>query len=288
MTRRESFTFRTEWSDAIGELPEEYRLEAMSAIVMYATTGECPASIGGVVKAIMALIRPQIDRDYQLYLNGSRGGRPKPKDNQTETRPEPGNNQTETNQEPNCNQTETKAEPDGNQTEPKPNQTETTFLAPARNNSLSNTLSLDNNIISGDIDKDSRDTVERAVGDKKGGAGGKHPGKRFVKPSVEDIRGYCTERGNGVDAQRFYDFYESKGWVIGKNPMKDWKAAVRTWEQRREARPDYAPRSQIGASAPAESVYEQNERIKEELMKKYSGNGTAAENRKDNTVPKHA
>lgn len=55
--------------------------------------------------------------------------------------------------------------------------------------------------------------------------------KRFHRPTVEQIREYCTERKNSVDPQRFVDFYESKGWKIGKSPMKDWKAAVRTWER---------------------------------------------------------
>lgn len=55
--------------------------------------------------------------------------------------------------------------------------------------------------------------------------------KRFVKPKVEDIEAYCKERNNSVDAQQFFDYYESKGWKIGKSPMKDWKAAVRTWEK---------------------------------------------------------
>ena len=55
--------------------------------------------------------------------------------------------------------------------------------------------------------------------------------KPFIPPTVEEVREYCTERGNSVDAEAFIDFYESKGWMIGKNKMKDWKAAVRTWEQ---------------------------------------------------------
>lgn len=55
--------------------------------------------------------------------------------------------------------------------------------------------------------------------------------KIFKPPTVDDVRAYCTERGNGVDPQSFVDFYESKGWMIGKNKMKDWKAAVRTWER---------------------------------------------------------
>lgn len=55
---------------------------------------------------------------------------------------------------------------------------------------------------------------------------------RFAPPSVEEVVSYCRERKNGVDAQRFVDFYASKGWKVGNNPMKDWKAAVRTWEGR--------------------------------------------------------
>lgn len=55
--------------------------------------------------------------------------------------------------------------------------------------------------------------------------------KNFIKPTVEDIKLYCKERENNIDAEQFYDFYESKGWKIGKNSMKDWKAAVRTWER---------------------------------------------------------
>ena len=56
-------------------------------------------------------------------------------------------------------------------------------------------------------------------------------GKKFAKPTVEEVAAYCSARRNSVDAQSFVDFYESKGWVVGKSPMKDWKAAVRTWER---------------------------------------------------------
>lgn len=55
--------------------------------------------------------------------------------------------------------------------------------------------------------------------------------KRFTPPSVEEVKQYCKDRNNSVDPESFVDFYSSKGWMIGKNKMKDWKAAVRTWEQ---------------------------------------------------------
>lgn len=55
--------------------------------------------------------------------------------------------------------------------------------------------------------------------------------KRFIPPTVDEVAVYCQERGNGLDPETFVDFYASKGWMVGKNPMKDWKAAVRTWER---------------------------------------------------------
>ena len=55
--------------------------------------------------------------------------------------------------------------------------------------------------------------------------------KRFEKPTLSQITQYCLERNNNVNAEQFYDYYESNGWKVGKNSMKDWKAAVRTWER---------------------------------------------------------
>jgi hypothetical protein len=61
----------------------------------------------------------------------------------------------------------------------------------------------------------------------------KHRGKkkRFSPPSVDEIKLYCKERKNNINPENFKDFYESKGWMIGKNKMKNWKAAIRTWEK---------------------------------------------------------
>ena len=56
--------------------------------------------------------------------------------------------------------------------------------------------------------------------------------KKFVKPTLDDVRAYCEERSNKVDPETFIDFYESKGWKVGNQGMKDWKACVRTWEKR--------------------------------------------------------
>jgi hypothetical protein len=61
-------------------------------------------------------------------------------------------------------------------------------------------------------------------------------GTRFTPPSVDEVNDYCNQRNNLVDAETFIDFYQAKGWMVGKNKMKDWKACVRTWETNRKQR----------------------------------------------------
>ena len=81
-----------------------------------------------------------------------------------------------------------------------------------------------------DKDKEKDKDIKRKTEQKEKVAGA----PRFVKPTVEQVAEYCRERGNSISAQSFVDFYESKGWKVGSNPMKDWKACVRTWENRRK------------------------------------------------------
>lgn len=57
---------------------------------------------------------------------------------------------------------------------------------------------------------------------------------RFIKPTVEEIEAYCEERDNGIDPEYFFNYYEGNGWKVGKNPMKDWHATIRTWEIRQK------------------------------------------------------
>ena len=84
---------------------------------------------------------------------------------------------------------------------------------------------------------DQRDT-EVSIGkdsiDKFNKEKDKRESRNFVPPTLSEVKAYCQERNNGINPQHFIDFYASKGWMIGKNKMKDWKAAVRTWEQRHE------------------------------------------------------
>lgn len=65
----------------------------------------------------------------------------------------------------------------------------------------------------------------------------KSKSKKFIKPTIEQVSEYCTQRNNGLDAEAFFYHYESKGWKVGNSPMKDWKASVVTWEKKRKENP---------------------------------------------------
>ena len=82
----------------------------------------------------------------------------------------------------------------------------------------------------------------------------------FQKPTIEEIRRYCQESRLDVDAEQFFNFYESKGWVIGKSPMKSWRAAVCTWSRRQKETP------QRKRETRQESVFEHNIKVMDELF----------------------
>jgi hypothetical protein len=200
---RDGFIFYESFRDAMRGLPPETQLLLYNSIADYALYDAEPDFGGdGVARGFFTLVRAQIDANNRKRENGSRGGRP-PK----ATEQEPEGNRDETGEKPTGNQTETKAEPNGNQavTETEPKEKEK-----AKANVKANAK-----------EKECRAEAPR----------------RFTKPTADEIRAYCRERGNAVDPQRFFDFYEAKGWRVGNQPMKDWQAAVRTWEGRDSARP---------------------------------------------------
>lgn len=82
---------------------------------------------------------------------------------------------------------------------------------------------------------------------------------RAHRPTVEEVAAYCRERGNRVDPERFVDFYASKGWKVGNQPMKDWKACVRTWEKRDA--PAEAPKKAAPARMPQGDDLDRLQRI---------------------------
>ena len=83
---------------------------------------------------------------------------------------------------------------------------------------------------------------------------------RFQKPTIEEIRQYCQEKGYNVDAEQFFNFYESKGWVVGKSPMKNWRAAVSTWNKREKEIPQRKRESR------KESAFEHNLKVMDQMF----------------------
>lgn len=96
--------------------------------------------------------------------------------------------------------------------------------------------------------------------------------KRFVKPTLSEIEQYCIERKNNVNAEQFFDYYESNGWRVGKNSMKDWKAAVRTWERSEYRKPNSKKNSKEDAI-----------NVVKELMEEYEQSATDSESAIDVT-----
>jgi len=76
-----------------------------------------------------------------------------------------------------------------------------------------------------------------------------------------EIKDYCLLRDNGINAEQFYDFYQSKGWMVGKTKMKDWKAAIRNWERNRK-------KTDKGMSK-IHSHLQKNMNVKQKLKQKY-------------------
>ena len=102
--------------------------------------------------------------------------------------------------------------------------TESLLSVTKSNASVTESVTKDNEIldIEKEIDKDIEIDKEKSIKEKT---------TRFVPPTIEEVRAYCDERNNLVDPEKFIDYYTARNWMLGKTKMKDWKAAVRTWER---------------------------------------------------------
>ena len=210
---RESFVFYSSFLKAIRAIKKrDIQAELALAIIEYGITGET-TECGEVVSVAMELIKPQIEANNQRYINGKKGaehgikgGRPK-KENPTETPKKPLKNPTET---PNVNVNDNVND-------------NISFLEKKKQKSDAAVSDLEN--------ENSESPIETLQAPKEQSGGGR---KKFTIPTPEEVQAYCDERKNGISGQQFCDFYGSKGWRVGSQPMKDWKAAVRTWEMRRK------------------------------------------------------
>lgn len=198
----EGFIFYESFAEAINLLPTDEQLEAYKAIIAYGLYGDLPEFDSNAAQAIFIMAKPQMDANKKRRAGGASGGRPKKETYGYE------------NEKPMVSETETY----GFETE-KP-------MVSSFDENEKPKEKVKEKVKVKDKEKESSSKEELK----------KESAPRFVRPSVDEVAEYCRERGNKVDAQQFVDFYASKGWKVGKEPMKDWKACVRTWEKRERAR----------------------------------------------------
>lgn len=221
---RKQFTWYRSYYDALKELPAEEFRDIVLAVCAYALDGEEP-ELSGVARAIFTLIRPTLEVGRSKAENRSRAEQTVLSAEQTGNRPEQTKNKPE--------QTQNKRK----QTENKPEQTR----------------------------KEKEKEKEREKESENDSYCSPPPPsapKRFVPPTLAEVQSYVAERQSPVDPQGFIDFYASKGWMVGKTPMKDWKAACRnaeTWERW----------SRTEASAPPKKGLAQA--LTDRQMEKYMG-----------------
>ena len=201
-----------EYLDEMADLTDAEFGRLARALLVYSRTGEFPA-LNGNERLFKRRVIMQEDRAQENYVqvveknraNGQLGGRPR-KPTETQRNPE--------------KPTETQNNPQ------KPNETQKTQI---------------------EIESEIKTEINTPLPNgNKGSKAATPPTRetRFSPPSLSEVQAYISERGSAVDAQQFVDFYASKGWMVGKNRMKDWKAAVRTWEKRRKEEAGEQPTKQ--------------------------------------------
>ena len=191
---RKQFTWYRSYYDALKELPAEEFRDIVLAVCAYALDGEEP-ELSGVARAIFTLIRPTLEVGRSKAENRSRAEQTVLSAEQTGNRPEQTKNKPE--------QTQNKRK----QTDNKPEQTRK---------------------------EKEKEREKESENDSYCSPPPPSGPKRFVPPTLAEVQSYVAERQSPVDPQGFIDFYASKGWMVGKTPMKDWKAACRnaeTWER---------------------------------------------------------
>ena len=219
--KKETFLFYADWLNVIRDLPSEVQLEVYQAIAEYAIYGNL-IELKPLAKVAFGFVKQTIDRDTQKYISisekrseaGKKGGR-RLKDNELEESNEKQKKQllSGKSKKSNCPLNDND----------NVNDNDISFLEKKKQKSDVAVSDLEN--------ENSESPIETIQTPKEQSGGGR---KKFIIPTPEEVQAYCDERKNGISGQQFCDFYSSKGWKIGKELMKDWKAAVRTWEMRRK------------------------------------------------------
>ena len=211
----ESFVFYGTWEEQLECLDPAIRGQFLEAIINYGLREEEP-DFTGLARALWVGIKNDMDnakaRRIKNMENGKRGGIQKSL-----------NAGTKKEQSPNPQE----QADDAQVKEPLASPSECLATPSDRLASPSQSY------LDVDVDVDGNGDVDADVNPHSGTIAPQAPPKRrFVKPTVDEVRAYCAERKNNIDPQYFWDYYEARGWKAGgRSAMKDWRAAVRTWEK---------------------------------------------------------
>lgn len=207
MEKKNSFVLYLNALEQWEMLSDEQAGKLVKALFKYADTGEKLQTEDGMLRMAFSFITAQMDRDSEKYAKTCEKRR-----NSIKKRWE--NNNTKNTNVYTCIQNDSNVtDNDNDNVNDNENENDND------NDTHSDTLCVCSNNIKAETAVS--DSHEKPSHEKS---------EVFIRPSVEEVRKYCKERKNKIDPQRFVDYYDSKGWMLGKSHMKDWKAAVRCWE----------------------------------------------------------
>lgn len=228
----DKISFFRSYYEAIKDFPAEEYKKAMNALFAYSFEGVDPDDLTGMTKVFFCMAKPIVDKGRVSAANGENGGRPSKTD-------------TDKNQQV-LDEKPTGFEENNQQvSEEKPTGSDSPRNRSRSKEKDSGVGSKDKGLGAG-IGEGER-TSEKDKGVCVGNTNAR--ARKFTPPTADEVRAYCIERHNAVDAERFVDYYQSNGWHVGKNPMRDWKAAVRTWERGDNGGQSYQPRARSGTTS---------------------------------------
>ena len=201
------FTWLPKFTKTLLSVPEEHQAALFRALVQYGSYGLEPEFEDWALKAVFESLREDIDNNKSFRSSGATGGRGNKKH---------GSERNGDEESPLEDTANAASECDGESETPLCEDGETEKRGSENPPSIPNQTIPNQTIPNQTIPNQEKS-------------------KRFAPPSVSEVREFCAEKGYAVDAEQFVAFYESKGWKVGRNPMKSWRAACTTWHKRHQS-----------------------------------------------------